>query len=379
MNRLQKLLGIGLTCGALGAAASFSYCNIWECNAEEIAVTSYDECLKQGFPSEDSDPPKCIVSKDKIFEKPAEHIRITSPTADQEVRSGFTVTGEALVQSNTVYYRLLSDTGEKLSEGQTKTTSPEHGRFGAFSMRISFDKKEAAIGTLELYEKNPDGTELSNIKLPVDFNGSQSNVNQAFKPLEESVKDLPSTASIDVPFTPQAPFANWSDTFNEACEEASLIMVEYFLRQEDLSQNIANSEIIDLVDWQKSHGYSEDIDAEELVSVAQTHFERIGTVYYDEEVTLENIKRLIAAGHPVIVPAAGKLLNNPHYRGDGPPYHMLVISGYDEENFITQDPGTREGKNYKYSYDTIVNAIHDWTGDKATIEEGRKAMVVLGK
>ena len=46
---------------------------------------------------------------------------------------------------------------------------------------------------------------------------------------------------------------------------------------------------------------------------------------------------------------------------------MLVLIGYDENNFITNDPGTRRGEKYKYPQERVVNAIHDWTGTKETI------------
>ncbi len=58
---------------------------------------------------------------------------------------------------------------------------------------------------------------------------------------------------------------------------------------------------------------------------------------------------------------------------------MIILTGYDRNNFIAHDPGTQFGKNFMYPQATIINAIHEWTGSKITIKEGEKAMLVLQK
>ena len=56
---------------------------------------------------------------------------------------------------------------------------------------------------------------------------------------------------------------------------------------------------------------------------------------------------------------------------------MLVLTGYDERNFVTNDPGTRRGYGYKYTYSILYNAIHDWTGVKEDIEKGPIVVLVI--
>ena len=85
----------------------------------------------------------------------------------------------------------------------------------------------------------------------------------------------------------------------------------------------------------------------------------------------------IAKGNPVIIPAAGRDLDNPYYSGDGPWYHMLLVTGYDKKYFITNDPGTRQGLDYKYKHKKLVNAIHDWTGVKEEIRSGVPRMMII--
>jgi|CXWL01.1.fsa_nt_gi uncharacterized protein YvpB len=187
----------------------------------------------------------------------------------------------------------------------------------------------------------------------------------------------PSSVRIDVPFATQAPLTNWDALHQEACEEASLILVKRYLNGDAITPQQMEDEIQTLVKWETDNGYGIDVTIQEISDVAKKVYGLNGTVITD--VTVARIKKEIAAGHPIIIPAAGRMLGNPNFTGLGPPYHMLVIIGYDSKNFITNDVGTRKGAGYIYSYDTIINAIHDWNGSVDTIQSGRKAMLVLSK
>ncbi len=196
---------------------------------------------------------------------------------------------------------------------------------------------------------------------------------------------LPASVLLPVPFAPQAPFADWSPPFDEACEEASLLLAEFALRGEPLSKERMAEEIRRMVAWEEGHGYPIDVTIAELAEIARAYFGRSATVYGGKSVTIDTLKDLLAAGHPVIVPAAGQRLGNPYFSGEGPPYHMLVLRGYEEggffsgEQFITNDPGTKRGEEYRYDADVLLAAIHDWTGAKETIESGRRAVLVIGE
>ncbi len=80
----------------------------------------------------------------------------------------------------------------------------------------------------------------------------------------------------------------------------------------------------------------------------------------------------------LVIPASGVVLANPQFRRPLPVYHMLVIIGYDDATgeFIVNDPGTRFGKSYRYAYEVVMHAMHDWTGSQATILKGEKRMLV---
>ena len=191
------------------------------------------------------------------------------------------------------------------------------------------------------------------------------------------ITSLPPSINLGVPFTPQAPFANWDEVHEEACEEASLLMVARYKKGGTIdSPSDAEQELFKLVDFEnKIFGYYKDTTAEETARVGREYygFKKTRVIY---EFTVDTIKRELAAGNPIIVPAAGRELGNPYFTSPGPLYHMLVIRGYTSDGkFITNDPGTRRGEEYTYKFDILMNAIHDWNG--GDVVNGKKVIIVL--
>lgn len=194
-------------------------------------------------------------------------------------------------------------------------------------------------------------------------------------PLENEYKIV-----LNVPFTSQAPHANWDDPYQEACEEASLIMAyDYTQGISSYTKSQADKKILDLIAYENEIGYTQDINIQELQTIAKDYYKVDSLILENESINTQTFIKFLNLGQPIIIPAAGKSLNNPNFSGDGPAYHMLVIIGYDNENqtFITNDPGTRNGANYEYSYETIINSIHDWTGSKDTVKEGTPRALIL--
>jgi len=155
----------------------------------------------------------------------------------------------------------------------------------------------------------------------------------------------------------------------------SLIMVHHFLAETGLTREQAEQEIQDLVQWETDHGYGMDVTIAELGKIAEQYYGYRSLIV--ENPTIEDLKALLADGFPIIIPAAGRDLGNPYFTGEGPWYHMLVLTGYGWWNFITNDPGTRRGERYEYPFATLLNAIHDWTGVKESIRDGRSRVLVI--
>lgn len=187
--------------------------------------------------------------------------------------------------------------------------------------------------------------------------------NAVIKMVEDEQLLLQNEINLAVPFTPQAPFANWGLPYQEACEEASAYMVYLYYKGEPsglVDQTRADVAIWEIVNFQTDYlGTYLDTTAFQTADVIDSFYGLTANVI--ENPTVDQIKTELAAGHPVIVPAAGRKLGNPFFSGEGPIYHMLVLRGYtDDDKFITNDPGTRNGEAYMYDIDVIMEAIGDW-------------------
>ena len=182
---------------------------------------------------------------------------------------------------------------------------------------------------------------------------------------------------LKLPFASQAPLGSWDPPYDEACEEASLILVNAYLKGQGMSANEMNTQILDVVAWEEDKGYPIDVTMPELLEIAKGKYGLSGHVI--NNVTIDDIKNELRNGHPVIAPFAGRDLGNPNYSGAGPWYHVMVITGFDDTYFYTKDVGTKRGDNYKYTHSVLFSALHDWTGVKEQTNTGPKRVLVVTK
>ena len=232
-----------------------------------------------------------------------------------------------------------------------------------------------AVSFEEIKEADP--------RLPTPERSDGGQVGTSPTPVEPSAPapaPMTSQAPINlaVPFTPQAPYANWDEFHEEACEEASLLMVHRFYEGERpglIDPSSAEEDIQAIARFEDAiFGYNTDTTAAQTGVVAEQFYgyERVETI---DDPTVEDLKRHLTAGRPVIVPAAGRELGNPYFTPPGPEYHMLVLRGFTSAGFITNDPGTRRGEGMVYSFDTIMGAMHDWNTED--INKGAKTVLVI--
>ncbi len=185
--------------------------------------------------------------------------------------------------------------------------------------------------------------------------------------------------NLAVPFTVQAPHANWDDPYGEFCEEASVLMAISYIKGEKIpNADVADAKLLAIKAFEDQRfGYYKDTTVAETVTIIK-EFYNYKNVKLLQNPTASDIKSSLAAGKLVVIPAAGRLLGNPYFTAPGPIYHMLVIKGYTTDGkFITNDPGTRHGADYLYTENTIMNAIHDWPGNE-NIEQGEKVVIIIG-
>jgi len=193
--------------------------------------------------------------------------------------------------------------------------------------------------------------------------------------IEPVVIEIPDEFNLDVPFTTQSPYAEWTEQDNESCEEAAALIVHYYWQNKTFTKDIAKQELQSIVDFENDYfGFYKDTNAEQTAEFIRElwGYEKVEVKY---DIAIDDIKKEVAQGRPVILPSAGRMLGNPNFRSPGPLYHMLVVRGWTENMIITNDPGTRKGEEYQYSPEILYNSIHDWNdGD---VDNGRKAMIVI--
>ncbi len=191
----------------------------------------------------------------------------------------------------------------------------------------------------------------------------------------------PASLLLKVPFTAQAPTANWDEEHNEDCEEAtSLMAAQYFSGNQDatIPAATAEKELTKLNDWERTNlGYNLDTDSAETAKMIEQVYGLHTKLVTD--FSSDDLKNQLNQNHLIIISEAGQKLGNPNYKQPGPVHHMLIIKGYTAEGFITNDSGTRNGKSYFYTFKTLYNAAADWDHSINTVNPDKKVAIEVWK
>jgi hypothetical protein len=152
-------------------------------------------------------------------------------------------------------------------------------------------------------------------------------------------------------------------------------MIERYLRQAPLTLQEMDAEILRMVRLQEErYGFYRDSNTAETARVAEAFYPYLSArVVYD--ITAEDIRAALAAGSPALVLVDGQRLGNPFYQAPGPPRHTLVIKGVRGNSFITNDPGTRRGKDFVYPIERVMGALVDYDG--GTQGTGKRSMILF--
>ena len=223
-------------------------------------------------------------------------------------------------------------------------------------------------------------TPLSKVQIEGPKPAEQSKQPEKIQPTEEEkpAPQIPEKFLLEIPFYSQAPLSKWDAFHEDMCEEASILNAAYYLLGKKPSkeeyakelQKIQNAEIKEVGEWKST-------------TIAQ--IKKVSDIYFKGKIksniidnpSIEDIESEIAEGNPVVVPLAGRDIGNPNFTPPGPIYHMLTIKGYDAQNFITNDVGTRKGNSYIYKKEVIMENMHDWS--EKDIHSGEKMILVLYK
>jgi hypothetical protein len=192
---------------------------------------------------------------------------------------------------------------------------------------------------------------------------------------------LPPAVILPVPYTTQAPLGNWADR-QHTCEEASLVMVNLYLRGDHSTGTIdprtADRDIDQVTAWKPAV----DLTVEQVGEVARKN---MGWVYEVLPATRLAMRQQLALGRPLIIGVRTHGLGNSNYPGyythhEQPGWsvsHYLVVTGYDQhDTFVLNDPGITRGHGYHIEYDQLMHAIDDLDEAYPNLSAGRVFLVL---
>jgi len=200
-------------------------------------------------------------------------------------------------------------------------------------------------------------------------------------PPRQLLFSYPPSYLIKTAFIQQAPEKNWDQPWQDSCEEAALLTVDYFYRQLAPSLKEQKQAILKMIEYENSRGFAPDVNLLQMAQIASEYL-NYQTKIIDQPI-LDHILSYLVKNIPVIVPVSCKTLfqENHHFNNGGPWYHHIVILGYDHPKgqFIVHDVGTRFGAYYRYSYNLLLSSIHDFPPSlkKEDIARGNSRVLIL--
>jgi hypothetical protein len=200
-------------------------------------------------------------------------------------------------------------------------------------------------------------------------------------PSDQPPVNLPSAVILPVPFTSQAPLNNWADR-QHTCEEASLVMVDRYLRGDHsgalIDPRTADNAINQITAWKPAV----DLTIQQVGDVAQKN---LGWVYKILPADRLNMKQQLALGRPLIFGVRTHGLGNSNYPGYSSHYeqagwsvsHYLVVAGYNgSDQYVLNDPGLTRGHGYVIGYDQLMHAVDDLDQAYPSLNAGRVFLVL---
>ena len=196
-----------------------------------------------------------------------------------------------------------------------------------------------------------------------------------------SPQALPANVFLPVPYTTQAPLGNWAAR-QHTCEEASLVMVDRYLRGDHSGARIDPGTVDAAINLITTWKPAVDLTSEQVGEVAHQHLGWSYEVLPADRLAME---QQLALGRPLIIGVRTHGLGNANYPGYRTHYeepgwsvsHYLVVVGYDEAgSFVLNDPGITTGHGYRITYDQLMHAIDDLDEAYPSLKSGRVILVL---
>lgn len=173
---------------------------------------------------------------------------------------------------------------------------------------------------------------------------------------------------LPVPYISEAPEGDWSGDWVNACEEATIAMVDnYYKNGGEVSISHAKNYLQNLFAKENDlYGHNKNTDAHQILELI--NFFGSFKAEIKTNPTIENIKTELLDGRPIISLHRGFDLKNVNipFSPTKSSYHTIVVVGFDDitSEFITHDPGDdKDGVNHRYSYSDFMFSLHDYNKD----------------
>ncbi len=102
--------------------------------------------------------------------------------------------------------------------------------------------------------------------------------------------ETPAELNLELAFFTQAPYSNWDYPWQEACEEASVLLVANKLLTLDLNTEAYNSELLDIVNWEINRfGAYEHTTVEQTTEILKERYDLETKIH--ENPTFEDIQK----------------------------------------------------------------------------------------
>lgn len=206
---------------------------------------------------------------------------------------------------------------------------------------------------------------------------------------EKQVLILPKEKEIDVKFYSQFPldittWIKYNEPYQNFCEESSLLNWYYHIILKEPTLKEYNKDLLKLkeledllFEWWYKHTSLE--DTLKLLIAFQDNQKVFWKIV--ENPTIQIIKENINKWNLIIVPLYWKWLSNNLFRNWWPIYHNLIIKGYTEKNFITNEVWVSKWDWFMYKQSELMENIHNY--DKKlypdNFTEWKKEILILYK
>ncbi len=168
---------------------------------------------------------------------------------------------------------------------------------------LKYDDLSRAFERSKLPEPVPYQATATSSVLPSTTTARTTPTPNAIKP---AATVTPAEINLAVPFTVQAPYAEWEAPYKEFCEEASVLMAFSYLRGEKIPTAAdADKKMLAIKAFEeKRFGYYEDTTAAETAVILREYY-KIDNVKLVENPSAAELKTALAAGwsltrHPVL-------------------------------------------------------------------------------